>query len=271
MNIAVHPIVSEEVGLPCVVYGIGVQKEQCHIVRKEGYKFHQIIFSIKGMGVLKINGKEQKIPEGSYFYLKANEAHEYYKETTIWETQWIMFSGENIEKILSQLMLSESKVCCNPSNANIRKIYQDMMGELKSSDPFKSYVASCHLYKLLIELYRHSMEEACEDKARDSDIIAPVIQYINSHFSEAIELETLAQIANMTPQHLCKVFKQKLLMRPFEYITRCRMQEAKKLLSSSQMPIKEIARSVGYWDNSYFCATFKKYESMSPSAFRGSL
>lgn len=250
------------------MHGIGIQKEQCHIVRKEGCNIYQIIFSKKGSGVLKINGKEEKIPEGSYFYLKANEAHEYYKESSTWETHWIMFSGENIEKTLSSLSFKESKVFFNSNNINISKIYNDIIFILNSQDKYKGFIASSYLYKLLTELYINRVEENNDNS--DIGIINPVVQYINNNFKEDIELETLANIVNVTPQYLCKVFKKKLSMRPFEYITRCRIQEAKKLLTSSDMTIKDIAILVGYRNNSYFCAIFKKYELLSPSEFRGS-
>lgn len=271
MNIAIHQIVNEEIGLPCVVYGIGLQEKQCHIVRNEGYNIHQIIFSSKGNGVLKVNGKEEKIQEGSCFYLKPNESHEYYKESNQWETYWIMFAGENIENTLKELSMDKTRVFYNQNNIIIKKIFSDIIVTLKSADKHKAFVASNYLYNLLIELYRNSEDESNVNNESDRELINPIIDYINNNFYVDIELETLANIANVTPQYLCKVFKKKLFMRPFEYITKCRIQEAKKLLTSTDMTIKDISIAVGYRDNSYFCATFKKYESISPSQFRGSL
>jgi YesN/AraC family two-component response regulator len=90
------------------------------------------------------------------------------------------------------------------------------------------------------------------------------------HFSEDISLEILADITDITPQHLCKIFKKCLYMRPFEYIAKKRIQEAKKLLIDRSMSIKAIGEAVGYKDSSYFCAIFKKHELISPAEFRGS-
>lgn len=271
MSITIPSIDNVEFGLPCVVYGIGIQDKQCHIVRNEGHNNHQIIFSVKGNGILKVNGKEQLIPEGSYFYLKSNEPHEYYKECSTWETHWIMFSGDNIDKLLEKLSLKESGVYYYKNNLQIKKIYNDIADVLSSKDKYSGLEASTYLYKLLIELYKNRETEKKVNNTAEGDIIEPVINYINLNFTKDIELETLSNLVNVTPQHLCKVFKRKLSMRPFEYITRCRIQQAKKLLLSSNMTIKDICTSVGYKDTSYFCATFKKYETLSPSQFRGSL
>ena len=48
-----------------------------------------------------------------------------------------------------------------------------------------------------------------------------------------------------------------------------RIQDAKKMLSDTNMSVNDIAHSVGYNDCSYFCAIFKRYEMISPSEFRG--
>ena len=97
MSTLIYPIVKQENGLPFVVCGIGSQADQCHIVRNEGYNLCQIIFCIKGKGILKTNQQEYEITEGTYFYLKPQETHEYYKTTEYWSTDWLLFTGENIQ------------------------------------------------------------------------------------------------------------------------------------------------------------------------------
>ena len=57
-------------------------------------------------------------------------------------------------------------------------------------------------------------------------------------------------------------------MRPFEYLARKRVSQAKVLLLEDKLNVNEIARAVGYNDCSYFCAVFKKHEMLSPAEFR---
>ncbi len=270
MNTAIYPIVNEENGLPIVVYGIGEQSSQCHIVRHEGYNLHQIIFCVSGRGLLKTNQQQYEIAEGTYFYLKPHETHEYFKLSDSWATNWILFAGDNISSILSKLGFANSKTGYYHSNRNIRNLFNDIVITLKSDDSTKGFIASDLLYRLLIELYRSSNQETGLHLSQDAAIIEPIINYINMHFAEDISLDCLAKLVHITPQHLCKVFKERLNMRPFEYITKKRIQESKKLLISQNMTIKEVCKKVGYNDSSYFCALFKKYELISPSYFRGS-
>mgnify|MGYP001559058636 CR=1 FL=1 len=268
MDIAIYPLVNEECELPFGVKGIGSQLKQCHIERKEGYQLHQIIFCKKGKGVLKLHQKEYELIEGSYFYLKPNEPHEYYNLTESWSTDWILFTGDHIDNVLSHLGFETSKIGYFHNNSNIKSLFQNIMTTMKSIDFLRDLNSSQLLYKLFIELYRMSEQEPTSLHTPDKFIIDPIIHYINDHFSDYITLEVLAEILTITPQHLCKLFKNQLYMRPFEYITKRRIQESKKLLICSNKTIKEIGKTVGYQDSSYFCAMFKKYELTTPMQFR---
>lgn len=78
----------------------------------------------------------------------------------------------------------------------------------------------------------------------------------------------LADLIDLSPQYLCRLFKECLSLRPFEYLARKRIQQAKLLLLEDKLNINEIAAEVGYNDCSYFCAVFKKHEMLSPAEFR---
>ncbi len=266
MNAAIHPMIHEEDGLPFIVCGIGSQSDQCHITRKEGYAYHQLIFSTQGNGILKINNQIFDIPEGTFFYLKPGESHEYYKTSESWATDWIIFKGDFIQSTLDKLGFSNSSI---GSCYTVKTLVSDIIITLSGQDSLKGFTASSQFYKLLVELYRSSYYHLNKQHKQKTAIVEPVVNYIDSHFSEDMSLEELAKIANITPQYLCKVFKELIDMRPFEYIARKRIQESKKLLISSSISITDICKIVGYKDSSYFCSIFKKFESISPSEFRG--
>ena len=56
-----------------------------------------------------------------------------------------------------------------------------------------------------------------------------------------------------------------------DMITNLRMKEAKTLLSYTTLPIKEISQNVGYSNQFYFSAIFKKQTGVSPSVYRDAL
>ena len=98
--------------------------------------------------------------------------------------------------------------------------------------------------------------------------LSPVIEYIDKNYQKDITLVELADLIDLSPQYLCRLFKECLNIRPFEYLARKRVQQAKLLLLEGRWNINEIASMVGYNDCSYFCAVFKKHEMLSPAEFR---
>ena len=74
----------------------------------------------------------------------------------------------------------------------------------------------------------------------------------------------------ISPSHISHLFKEETGQSPINYLIKCRIEESKNLLVTTQKSIKEIAYSVGYGNISYFNALFKKYTGMTPGTYRSS-
>jgi len=99
--------------------------------------------------------------------------------------------------------------------------------------------------------------------------LRPVLDHIAAHMTEQMKLEDLAALISVTPQYLCALFQKTMHTRVFEFINLYRMSVAKQLLADgTDRPIKEISCQVGFDDISYFSALFKRFEGVSPRAFR---
>jgi len=269
MTAFIHILLVEEKNLPFTVCGIGSQEKQCTIQRKNGYPLHQLIFSKHGEGIVTIQDKKYILHEGDYVYLKANEPHHYEPTTDMWSTDWIQFNGQYIDETLNALDFIESKCFSCKSMSKVSAHFQKILFSIQSNNPLKGHLASTQLYELLIMLFENNTLLRVEKGKQNHPQLQPVLNYIDSNFSTDISLDTLAAIGSITPQHLCKIFKDSLHMRPFEYIIKRRLQEAKRLLVETSLPINVISSSVGYEDNSYFGMLFKRYEGITASSYRG--
>lgn len=271
IDTAIFPIINNEAGLPFLVCGIGVNKNQCHIIRDDGYCIHQVIYCTAGEGVLKIAGEAIPIKPGMLFFLPPDIPHEYHQTSQEdFSTNWITFTGENVSGSLSKIGMEKWRVFTLESLDDIDFIFRKMLSNYKSESAAAGYVGSALLYELLVECYKATICDKKSITSQESNIIKPVIAYINEHYKEDISLQELASVVKITPEHLCKVFKANMNMRPFEYLAKKRIQEAKRLISENRYSIAQVGAMVGYENNSYFCSVFKKYENISPSEFRGS-
>jgi len=94
-------------------------------------------------------------------------------------------------------------------------------------------------------------------------------EYLQRNFSRQIGLESVAELVGLSPYYLSKVFKEHFGVNFVEFVTRLRMDEACRLLSSPDYNVKEVSGMVGYNDPNYFARVFKRWFGESPSRYRG--
>jgi AraC family transcriptional regulator len=98
-----------------------------------------------------------------------------------------------------------------------------------------------------------------------------VTRYIEQHLAEPIALATLAAKAGLSPYHFCRVFKQSMGLPPRRYHSRCRLEQAKRLLGEPATSVTEIGTVIGYGETSSFTTAFHKATGLTPTAYRRSL
>ena len=98
-----------------------------------------------------------------------------------------------------------------------------------------------------------------------------VMAYIEGHLAEQVSLATLAQLADLSPYHFCRTFKQSFGMPPHRYHISRRIEHAKSLLAKSASTVTDIGLSVGFSDTSSFTGMFHKTTGVTPTAYRRSL
>ncbi|BAY86704.1 AraC family transcriptional regulator [Calothrix parasitica NIES-267] len=97
-----------------------------------------------------------------------------------------------------------------------------------------------------------------------------ITDYINAHLSQNISLSELAGIINLSQYHFSRLFKKSTGITPHQYLTQCRVNRAKQLLSKTKLTITEIAFEVGLTNHSSFTRLFRKYVGITPKSFRAS-
>lgn len=111
-------------------------------------------------------------------------------------------------------------------------------------------------------------EELLRNLADADDIIARADAYIREHFREDINRDDVAAVACITPNYLSKQFRSKKGMNLREYINTIRVEEAKRLLLTTNLSVSEVAGLSGYDNISYFSTVFRKHTGMSPIDWR---
>lgn len=94
-------------------------------------------------------------------------------------------------------------------------------------------------------------------------------KYLTENFQNDISAQELAEKFGFTPEYLGKIFKRYTGETPSKYVTKLRINEAKRLLlNNPDMEIQRVGELVGYKDGFYFSRVFKNYAGIQPSEFR---
>lgn len=94
------------------------------------------------------------------------------------------------------------------------------------------------------------------------------VDYIEANFRNDLSLQSVANYVNLSPNYLSSLFKKEMNASFTDFLTEVRIENAKGLLLDTYLKTYEIAESIGYNENAYFCKTFKKVTGKTPGEFR---
>jgi len=97
------------------------------------------------------------------------------------------------------------------------------------------------------------------------------LEYINQNLSRDLRLWELAQIAGMSPNYFCELFKASTGIPPYRYILRRRIERAKQYLRDPKITLACAGAAVGFADQSHFTKVFRRIVGVTPMRFRGQI
>ncbi len=145
---------------------------------------------------------------------------------------------------------------------SIRKVRDKVIEERNQ----KEYVN-----RLIEDAEKDGTKKKPAEKKFHSRSLTAAVKYIDENFSdEDISLNRVADHVGVSPNHLSSTFSKEIGTTFIEYLTGCRIDRAKELLSTTDLRSSEVAYEVGYKDPHYFSAAFKKACGMTPKEYRNS-
>lgn len=99
-------------------------------------------------------------------------------------------------------------------------------------------------------------------------VTALVCDYMHTHFHRQIYLAELADLAQLSEYHFCRMFKQSMAQTPQTYLLEIRIEQVKQRILAKQQSIADIALQCGFSNQSHMGRYFKKLVGISPTQYR---
>lgn len=265
----VQPLMTDmDYNLPIFMHATGYLTSQYPINRPEGHPDFQWIHCTKGEGLLIVDGNKYTVKENQAILLYPNVPHQYYSTSDPWEVYWILLGGLKVSPIFELAGLHKSGVYNLSHSDFLLSHLKNAYSVAKAKNPFVVLECAKITYMLLLDIIRYSSAE-CTTIDQDYSRLQPVLEYVDNHYDQVITLEDLSEILGITSQYLCFLFKKLVNMRPTEYINMVRINKSKEILFHERdKKISDIAQMVGFENPGYFSTLFKKFEGMTPHAFK---
>ena len=135
------------------------------------------------------------------------------------------------------------------------------------SDPQSRLEQESSLFDLLCRIVRpERTHDAPQSPRRATKITRQLRDYIEDCYADEISLESLSEMAGLSPFHLCRVFRQETGFPPHAYQIQVRVHRARRLLAQG-MAGGAVAQETGFASQSHFAAHFKRFIGMTPGRY----
>lgn len=158
----------------------------------------------------------------------------------------------------------------DPGYEPIKNCLMTIIETIRSTSRHKELLIKSQVTYLIYLLYfhKHVRRKQSDDAYRKNEKIRELIDYIQEHYQDNLNLDHLAQLMGYSKPHFMAVFKQHTGVSCTEFIIHFRLHKAKEALIQSNKPILDIANQCGFNNLSNFNRQFKAYYQQTPSQYR---
>lgn len=236
---------------------------RCHpdwTIQRAVIDFHDLTFVVKGKAEYWINGEKYTAEAGDLIYVPEGSVREAYtyKETPMHAYPFNFHWAEPYNHVHLPFGVITKKLVTKEIYGYIYEFNQVWM----SKQPFYMFKARA-LFELILHQLLHNYYR--QSTTQIDPRIQKLTAYITEHYFEEITIRDLAEMVNLHPVYLGKLFKQHTGVTYKEYLNRVRINHAEMMLSEGNLTVTEAAELCGFNDISYFSNVFKEMKGYPPS------
>lgn len=229
-----------------------ISTKSCTRINSNIISFYDFTFVLEGTMIYIINGERYILKKNDGIFLPPGtlreriETHEYVK--------YISFNFSMIDEQKLDFDIFMPKCI----SENIRKLIGIYPYSHLSDIPRSQEKCANMLNYILLELTDYS------EMSSNNTHIIKLINYINLNIHHNITLADLSSHTNLSREYICYLFKKEMNQTVTDYINNIRLNMAKELIITNEMPLSDISAFVGFENYNYFSRLFKRKFGTTP-------
>lgn len=242
-------------------------------------------FYRKGVASIRIEGNLYDINEGDVVILNPDEMHVSERKDSCYMEKIVLHVTEDLLRLFDKNRSFFYETIARKEKGKGNLIPADKVKELgidekinaclelaKSGTEENGVLLSCKTVELLSVIARltENYEEAESDASSSNKTVNKLIDYINRHYSEDINLDSLAKRFHFSKYYISHIFKEYVGISPMDYLIVRRIYVVNNLIRSGAS-VKEASLSVGFNNYSNFFRLYKKHLKITPAQFKEEL
>lgn len=265
------------------LFSIAKKKRESSVYHMPSYHYHssyEIYYLLDGQRYYFIKDRRYKVQKGSLILLDSNEIH----RTLNWDDPrhtkiMIQFDGSFLKQFFKGEHIHNMMMCFKgikvltldlKQQYEVESLLLQLISENEIKHQDQSLYISSMLSQLLLTVKRYQENPTCDYKSDYSlhSKIEDILTYINANYSQDLTLQCISQHFFISPNYLCKIFKDTTGFTYINYLNQVRIQSAQELLRNSDLNINSISCRVGFKSTTHFGRVFKNIVHLSPLQYR---
>ncbi len=208
------------------------------------------------------------VSAGQGFLIYPHQLEEYHPdENDPWEYFWVISSDAVMQQLFERYNADKNTLIFD---YNAVSIVKDVADEIVSRKGER--IDSLELFEIYLHILNAHIHNKRAEQRTNAEIYTDFcVNYIKSHLKESITVSRLTELCGVSQPYLYRIFNSKFNISPKQYIVKEKLDEAKRMLIKTDMPIAHIATSVGYSDVLAFSKMFYVHEKIYPGQYRESM
>ena len=241
-------------------------KEELH-----SHEFCEIVFVRSGAGFARIGDGSFEIKGGDILIYNAGVPHlERTEGKTPLELLFFACSGLQLNDLPKDWLLPKDVTPLVHSSGERMKRFEtcflSLVSETETNLPYAEIMTEYWTKLVLTGILRQT--NIAERNLVKNATFSRIYAYLTENFANISSIEEVCNDLYVNKYYLSHVFKKYMGIPPQQYVIKCRLTQAKKLLGETDLSVAEISERCGYPDQTRFYKLFKKSEGVTPLAYR---